>query len=165
MRTHRITNKQIKFADEYIKTRNAYKSAITAGYSEAYSAKSVGELLKKEQVALYIDRRLAKMDQNKIATQEEILAGLTRVFRREETEDVVTSSKDGDVTVTKVRNSVSDSNKAANDLLKIVGKTTSSRIEMQKLRKAIADAKIAERQAESDSDTNVTIKIEPWEDN
>jgi len=163
MRTNRITNKQLKFADEYIKTRNAYKSAIAAGYSEAYSAKSVGELLKKEQVALYIDRRLAKMDQNKIATQEEILAGLTRVFRREETEDVVTADKFGEVTVTRVRNSVSDSNKAGNDLLKIIGKTTSSRIEMQKLRKAIADAKIAERQAESDSDTNVTIKIEPWE--
>ena len=99
-----------------------------------------------------------------IASQEEILYGLTRVFRREETEDVVTADNEGIVTVTKVRNNVSDSMKAGNDLLKIVGRTTQSKLEMAKLRKALAEAKLAERKANNDDTSDVTIQIVPWEE-
>ena len=86
------------------------------------------------------------------------------MFRREETEDVVTADKEGIVTVTKVRNNVSDSMKAGNDLLKIVGRTTQSKLEMAKLRKALAEAKLAERKANNDDTSDVTIQIVPWEE-
>ncbi len=37
----KLTPKQRKFANEFIKTNNAYQSAISAGYSKAY-AKNAG---------------------------------------------------------------------------------------------------------------------------
>lgn len=161
----RLTNRQKDFADNWIRYRNVQKAAVEAGYSKSY-ASSIGsaKLMNNPLISAYIDRKISKMDARMVASQEEILYGLTKVFRREETEDIVTTDKEGNVTVTKVRNSVSDSNKAANDLLKIVGHTTSSKMEMAKLRKALADAKLAERKAVSDLDTNVTINVTPWED-
>ena len=161
-----ITARQKAFADEFIKTRNVYRAAINAGYAETYARSGTGanKLIDNPQIQKYIERRVARADTRLIATQEEVLYGLTRVFRREETEDVVTSDKEGNVTVTQVRNSISDSNKAANDLLKIIGHTTSSKMEIAKYRKALADAKLAERKAVSDLDTNVTINVTPWED-
>ena len=38
----KLTPKQRKFANEFIKTNNAYQSAISAGYSKAY-AKNAGK--------------------------------------------------------------------------------------------------------------------------
>lgn len=161
----RLTNRQKDFADNWIKYRNVQKAAIEAGYSKSY-ASSIGsaKLMSNPLISAYIERKVSRMDARMIASQEEILYGLTKVFRREETEDVVTTDKEGNVTVTQVRNSVSDSNKAANDLLKIIGHTTSSKMEIAKYRKALADAKLAERKAVSDLDTNVTINVTPWED-
>jgi len=161
---HTMTARKRKFVDNYMKTLNITQSARDAGYSEYYSKRNAMHLLKEPIVQAYIERKTDKMDYSQIASQSEILYGLTRVFRREETEDVVTTDKNGEVTVTKVRNSVSDSNKAANDLLKIIGNTTQSKMEVAKLRKALADAKRAERLADSDEDSNVTINITPWED-
>lgn len=161
-----ITARQKAFADEFIKTRNVYRSAIKAGYSETYARSGTGanKLIDNQQIQKYIERRVARADTRLIATQEEVLYGLTRVFRREETEDVVTTDKDGNVTVTQTRNSVADSMKAGNDLLKIVGRTTQSKLEMAKLRKALAEAKLAERKANDDDTSDVTIQIVPWED-
>lgn len=161
-----ITARQKAFADEFIKTRNVYRAAINSGYSETYARSGTGanKLIDNPQIQKYIERRLAKADARLIATQEEVLYGLTRVFRREETEDVVTSDKEGNVTVTQTRNSVADSMKAGNDLLKIVGRTTQSKLEMAKLRKALAEAKLAERKANDDDTSDVTIQIVPWED-
>ena len=161
----RITKRQKDFADNFIKYRNVAKAAEEAGYSRGYALTSGAQrLMNNPLIQAYIERKVSRMDARMVASQEEILYGLTKVFRREETEDVVTTDKEGNVTVTKVRNSVSDSNKAANDLLKIIGHTTSSKMEIAKYRKALADAKLAERKAVSDLDTNVTINVTPWED-
>ena len=161
----RLTNRQKDFADNWIKYRNVSKAATESGYSRSYATSSGSQkLMNNPLIKAYIERRVAKMDARMIASQEEILYGLTRVFRREETEDVVTSDKEGNVTVTKVRNSVADSMKAGNDLLKIVGRTTQSKLEMAKLRKALAEAKLAERKANNDDTSDVTIQIVPWEE-
>ena len=184
----RLTNRQKDFADNWIKYRNVSKAAIEAGYSRYYATSSGSQkLMNNPLIKAYIERRVSKMDARMIASQEEILYGLTKVFRREETEDVVSvveesvpytiksTDKDGNVTettkfvtqkvakVTQVRNSVADSTKAGNDLLKIVGRTTQSKLEMAKLRKALAEAKLAERKANDDETSDVTIQIVPWE--
>lgn len=185
----RLTNRQKDFADNWIKYRNVSKAAKESGYSQSYATSSGSQkLMNNPLIKAYIERRVSKMDARMIASQEEILYGLTRVFRREETEDVVSvveesvpytiknTDEDGNVTettkfvtqkvatVTKVRNSVADSMKAGNDLLKIVGRTTQSKLEMAKLRKALAEAKLAERKANDDDTSDVTIQIVPWED-
>lgn len=185
--TSRLTIKQKKFADNYIKTRDVYNSALKAGYSRTYSKSGAYSLLDHEAVAAYLEQRLNRLDMSKIATQDEILQGLTRIWRREETEDVTNvvkemkpvyydvdvKNKDGEietmrkvkianvehVELARVRNSVSDSMKAGLELLKVVGYTTQNRTEMARLRKAIAEAKIAERKANGEDVGDVTINV------
>lgn len=82
----KLTIKQKKFADEYIKTGNATQSAINAGYSEKTARKIGSENLTKPDVKAYIDERMKKLEEEAIADQKEILKGLTRQARREEKE-------------------------------------------------------------------------------
>lgn len=82
----KLTIKQKKFADEYIKTGNATQSAINAGYSEKTARKIGSENLTKPDIKAYIDERMKELEEEAIADQKEILKGLTRQARREEKE-------------------------------------------------------------------------------
>jgi len=79
----KLTPKQRKFADNYIKTGNATESAIKAGYSEN-TARAIGaENLTKPNIKKYVEQRLTKQSDNTIASAEEILQYLTKVVRAE----------------------------------------------------------------------------------
>lgn len=82
----KLTIKQKKFADEYIKTGNATQSAINAGYSKKYANTNASKLLQNTTIKAYIDERMKELDEEAIADQKEILKGLTRQARREEKE-------------------------------------------------------------------------------
>ena len=77
----KLKPKELKFAEEWLKTTNATQSAIKAGYSErtAYSAGS--RLLKKVDVKQYIDERLAEMKENSIADTNEVMQFLSSTMR------------------------------------------------------------------------------------
>lgn len=77
----KLKPKELKFAEEWLKTTNATQSAIKAGYSErtAYSAGS--RLLKKVDVKQYIDERLAEMKENSIADTDEVMQFLSSTMR------------------------------------------------------------------------------------
>lgn len=81
-----LTVKQKKFADEYIKTGNAYRSAVNAGYSENYSKGNVVKLLENVSVKTYLNKRMKKIASEQIADATEVLKYLTRVIRCEELE-------------------------------------------------------------------------------
>jgi len=82
----KLTEKQKRFADEYIRTGN-----ITQSYLNAYNnvknentASSAGSrLLRNVKVKAYIDKRLEKLKKESIAEQDEILQYLTSVMRGE----------------------------------------------------------------------------------
>lgn len=80
----KITLRQKKFADYYMKTANLYQSAKKAGYSEAYSRAQSHKLLENVGIKHYIESRMEKMDKKRIASAEEVLEFLTRVVRGEE---------------------------------------------------------------------------------
>ncbi|MDU2648329.1 MAG: terminase small subunit [Anaerococcus vaginalis] len=82
----KLTIKQKKFADEYIKTGNATQSAINAGYSKKTARVTGAENLTKPNIKAYVDERMKKLEEEAIADQKEILKGLTRQARREEKE-------------------------------------------------------------------------------
>ena len=84
-----LTLKQKKFADEYIISGNAYKSAIEAGYSKSYAKGNVVKLLENVSVKAYIDERLKELDDKAIAKQEEVLKYLTAVMRGQSKSAVV----------------------------------------------------------------------------
>jgi len=60
MAEKQLTPQQKKFADEYVKTSNAYQAALSAGYSDAYAKGRSYELLENKGIKKYIDERLAK---------------------------------------------------------------------------------------------------------
>jgi phage terminase small subunit len=85
----KLTEKQKRFADYYIETGNATKSAKRAGYSPK-TARVIGqENLLKPAIKSYIDERLKEMDEKRIMKAEEVMQLLTAIARNEVTEDVV----------------------------------------------------------------------------
>lgn len=85
----KLTERQRRFADEYIKTGNAYRSCIDDGYSEKYAKARSHDMMENVGIKQYIDERLDAIKSNEIAEQKEILAYLTKVMRGEETDTEV----------------------------------------------------------------------------
>ncbi|WP_338145593.1 terminase small subunit [Macrococcus armenti] len=77
----KLTERQRRFADEYIITGNAYRSCIDAGYSKSYAKARSHDLLENVGIKIYIDERLNLLKSNKIAEQQEVLEYLTSVMR------------------------------------------------------------------------------------
>jgi phage terminase small subunit len=92
----KLTLKQKRFADEYIISGNAYKSAIEAGYSKSYAKGNVVKLLENVSVKAYIDERLKELDDKAVAKQEEVLQYLTAVMRGTTQSAVVVIEGEGD---------------------------------------------------------------------
>lgn len=88
-----LTEKQKRFADEYLVDLNATQAAIRAGYSEK-SAYSQGQrMLKNAEVQEHIQKIMADKDSALIASQDEILQTLTAILRREKKEIIVANQK------------------------------------------------------------------------
>lgn len=79
----KMTVKQKKFADEYIKTGNATQSAVAAGYNEK-SARQIGaENLSKPYINAYISEQLEKIESRKVMNANEALQRITMIARGE----------------------------------------------------------------------------------
>lgn len=73
----------MRFCDEYIKTGNATKSAIAAGYKEKGAGVQGCVLLKKPEVQDYIRKRSTEASNDNIASLTEALEFLSKVMRGE----------------------------------------------------------------------------------
>ena len=79
-----LTPKQKAFADYYIELGNATEAAIRAGYNKK-TARQIGSMnLTKVDIKQYIEERLSKIEDARIAKGEEVLQYLTKVMRGEE---------------------------------------------------------------------------------
>ncbi|ANB62329.1 terminase small subunit [Anoxybacteroides amylolyticum] len=87
----KLTEKQKRFADYYIELGNAEEAAKRAGYS---ARGNTTKLLQNTTIREYIQQRLSEKDKERIASQDEILAFLTKVLRGEETEKIPMAGKD-----------------------------------------------------------------------
>lgn len=80
----KLTLKQKAFADFYIECGNATEAAIKAGYNQK-SARVIGcENLTKPAISAYIGQRMEQIENERIASGEEVLKYLTSVMRGEE---------------------------------------------------------------------------------
>lgn len=109
----KLTLKQKKFADEYIISGNVYKSALNAGYSENYAKGNSVKLLENVSVKSYIDERLAQLESEKIADQQEVLKYLSAVMRGEMTEQTLKSVGESGQVITEIDVGAKDRIKAA----------------------------------------------------
>lgn len=92
----KLTLKQQRFADEYIRLGEVTKAAINAGYSTKTAYAVGSENLKKPSIKTYINERLEELNKKSIADQDEILQYLTSVMRGEVTDEELMTVPDGD---------------------------------------------------------------------
>jgi len=95
----KLTEKQQRFADEYIRTGNITQSYFNAYHNvkkESAAASGGSRLLRNVKVKSYIDERLEKLTKQSIAEQDEILQYLTSVMRGELKDEQLMVVGDGD---------------------------------------------------------------------
>ena len=94
-----MTDKQRKFADEYLIDANAtraYKAAYPHVKSEDAARACASRLLTNANIKQYIDERLEKISNEKIADAKEVMEYLTSVLRGESQSEIVIVEGCGD---------------------------------------------------------------------
>ena len=109
----KMTLKQQRFADEYIITGNATQAAIKAGYSKKTAKVIANENLTKPYIKKYIDERLAQLESEKIASQQQVLSYLSSVMRGEMTEQTLRSVGESGQVIAEIDVGAKDRIKAA----------------------------------------------------
>lgn len=92
----KLTDKQRAFALEYIIDLNATKAAERAGYAKKTAYSQGQRLLKHVEVEKLIAELMQEKEDALIAKSDEVLRYLTRVMRREESENTVVVLKGGE---------------------------------------------------------------------
>ena len=157
----KLTEKQKRFADEYIKLGNATQAAIKAGYSKKAANRIGAENLSKLVIRDYIDKRMQAIENNRIMSAKEAVELLTGIGRGEVKETVVIASPVGVETVEKeadLKTRIS----AIKEILKRY--PDNDKLMEQQLRKLTAEADIMEAKAKretSEDTSNITINIKP----
>ena len=147
----RLTEKQKKFADAYIKLGNGKQAAIEAGYSEKTAKQMATENLSKPYLKSYIDERMAKLAEKRIMSASEALELLTRIARGEEMEIVVVGTPQGAKSVERPPDN-KQKMAAAKELLKRF--PDNDRLLDAQVRKMEAEATIAEANAKNIGDSS-----------
>lgn len=142
--TRKLTPKQRKFADEYIKSGNAYQAAIEAGYSHNYAKAQSSKLLENVGIKSYIDERMAEIASKRIMDATEAVELLTRIARGEEKETVISSTPEG-VYESRKEADLKTRISAVKEILKRY--PDNNKLVEQQIRKLKADADIAEAKA------------------
>lgn len=91
-----MTNKQKRFADEYLIDTNATQAAIRAGYSKNSARQIADRLMSKVDIREYIEERLEQIANENIADATEVMKYLTSVLRGESSSEYVVVEGQGD---------------------------------------------------------------------
>ena len=144
----KLTAKQRKFCDEYIKAGNATEAYFKAGYqikSNEAARANASRMLTKANIKEYIETRLKQLESKKLAGAREVLEYLTSVMRGEQTESVAIAKGIYDNVPVSAKDRIS----AAKELLK---RYPTDPLTKAQLRKANADARVAEAKAKAMED-------------
>lgn len=163
----KLTPKQRKFANEFIKTNNAYQSAIKAGYSKNYASVGTKKLLENVRIQNYIQQKTGDVEKHESDEADEVLRNIYRISAGKEIErhyvqiDNLAKEAAGDddslaarmeymVDNTTLTPASTKEQVAAAELwFKLNGKlkNDSKEVEEQKIRKLEAEADVAEQKA------------------
>ena len=149
----KLTAKQRLFADEYIKSGNATQSAIKAGYANEVSGR---ENLRKPTVKAYIDAKMAEIESHKIADAKEAMQAITAIARGETTEtQAQINPLSGQWEKTEVPANLKTRLAAWREVLKRY--PLADELTKAQLRKANADARVAEARAKALEDNGQDV--------
>ena len=151
----KLTPKQKKFADEYIKTGNATQSAVEAGYSKRTAAVIATENLIKPNIKAYIEKCMAEIASNRVMSYTEAVELLTSIARGEEKETVVVATP---VSVEKVEKEADLKTRisALKEILKRY--PNNDKLIEQQIRKLSAEADMAEAKSKLMNDDRVSLE-------
>lgn len=151
----KLTAKQRLFADEYIKSGNATQSAIKAGYANEVSGR---ENLQKPTVKAYIDAKMAEIESHKIADAKEAMQSITAIARGETTEtQAQLNPLTGKWEQIEVPADLKTRLTAWREILKRY--PLADELTKAQLRKANADARVAEARAKSMEDNGQDVEM------
>lgn len=159
----RLTPKQKKFADEYIKTGNATESARLAGYKQPHVQGY--QNLEKLSVKSYIEKRMDQIASPKIMTAQQVLERLTGIVSGDITETVVVATPIG-IAKTEKTADFKTQISAMRDIMKRY--PNNDKLIEQQIRKLSAEADIVESKAKmltelNNNDDNIII-VDRWQD-
>lgn len=77
-----LTDKQIRFVDEYLKDLNATQACIRAGYSAKNADKIGSQLLGKTRVKAEIERKQKHLRKKTEVTHDWVIQNLKKVYKR-----------------------------------------------------------------------------------
>lgn len=144
----KMTEKQRRFADEYIISGIAEEAALRAGYSESYARARASELLANVGIKSYIAERMAVLEKKKIAKADEVLKVFTAILRQELTEELIQLNPvTGELVKAEKKPSISEVIKAGSELMKrypMALEVDKLRLEVEKLRQQVAGSGEAE---------------------
>lgn len=165
----KLTAKQRKFANAWIKTHNATQSAIKAGYSKKAASSIGAENLRKPQIQEYINKRTSKIEKQEDDEVDAVLANIYRIATGKNISNHVTTVDHlkGKTTNDKTYTGPAETKQqvaAAELWMRIKGqfKNDNDEIEKAKAKKLNAEAKIAEAKAKretDDSNGHVSVNI------
>ena len=92
----KLNARQKAFCEYYVACGNATEAAKKAGYSEKTAYSMGNENLRKPELKNYINELMAKMEEKRMASAEEVLKFLTASMRGEVEEEVVVVEGEGD---------------------------------------------------------------------
>ncbi|MFQ7654713.1 MAG: terminase small subunit [Enterococcus gallinarum] len=144
----KLTEKQRRFADEYIKLGNATEAARLAGYSTKTAAVVGAENLTKPNIKSYIDKVLSEMASKRVMDATEAMELLTSIARGEIEEIVYIGTADGVIKVEKPPD-INQKTNALKEILKRypIDREGKRRLLQAQADKAVAEAKIIENTA------------------
>lgn len=152
----KLTPKQKKFADEYIKTGNATQSAIEAGYSKKYANTNAPKLLQNTTLKQYIEKCMADIASNRVMSYTEAVEILTSIARGELKETVVVGTPVGAETVEKEADLKTRISAVKEIMKRYPG---NDKLVEQQIRKLSAEADIAEANAREVTDNGTANEI------
>ena len=151
----KLTEKQKRFADEYIKSGNATQAAIKAGYSKK-SAYSVGsENLRKPELKKYINERMKDVNEEGILTAKQVMKRYSDIVTGKLKETVVVGTPFGAEEVEKTADFKTQIS-AMKEIMKRY--PDNDQVAKQQLRKLTAEADMAESKAKLMSDDRVSLE-------
>ena len=78
-----LTQRQIRFVQDFMKSNNVTQAAIRSGYSKKTASVQGSRLLTNVKVAEYVDSINERLESDKIADIQEVMEYLTSVMRGE----------------------------------------------------------------------------------
>ena len=118
----KLTDKQIKFCEEYLVDLNATQAAIRAGYSERSARQIASDMLTKHDIQDYIAERQAALTEKTLITTEWVVKRLKEISDRcMQSEPVMIRTENGMIESGEYKFDSSGANKATELLGRHIG--------------------------------------------